>query len=240
MRADPPADTPAVTPPPPRRPDLHESWLEAVGDVLQSPPLQALRAFLVEEQRQHTTYPPNREIFAALNATPLPSVRVVILGQDPYHGRGQAHGLSFSVRRGVRPPPSLENIFLELQRDLGVLPPSHGDLSGWAAQGVLLLNSSLTVRAGQAGSHRGKGWEVFTDAVIRAVSERREAVAFVLWGRHAQEKRALVDERRHLVVASAHPSPYSAAQGFFGSRPFSRVNEFLRGRGELEVRWGGL
>jgi uracil-DNA glycosylase len=230
-------DPPAVSPHAPRRPDLHESWLEAVGDVLQSPPLQALRAYLIEEQRQHTTYPPNREIFAALNATPLPSVRVVILGQDPYHGPGQAHGLSFSVRRGVRPPPSLENIFLELQRDVGVPPPTHGDLSAWAARGVLLLNSSLTVRAGQAGSHRGRGWECFTDAVISAVSARREGVAFVLWGRHAQEKRPLVDERRHLVVVSAHPSPYSAAQGFFGSRPFSRVNEHLVRRGEEAIEW---
>jgi len=233
MRAAPPP----LTPPAPRRPALHDSWREAVGGVLQSPPLQALRAFLVEEQRQHATYPPNNEIFAALNATPLPSVRVVLLGQDPYHGAGQAHGLSFSVRRGVRPPPSLENIFRELHSDLGVPPPPHGDLSAWASRGVLLLNSSLTVRAGQAGSHRGRGWEVFTDAVISAVSARREGVAFVLWGRHAQEKRPLVDERRHLVVASAHPSPYSADRGFFGSRPFSRVNAYLVGRGEGGVEW---
>lgn len=193
--------------------------------------MRALKQFLVEEQRVAQVYPPNRLMFNALNSTPLDAVRVVILGQDPYHGPGQAHGLSFSVPRGVRPPPSLQNIFQELVNDLGIPAPTSGELTEWARRGVLLLNTALTVRARSANSHRGKGWEGFTDEVIRVVSRERSAVVFILWGRNAREKRALIDTSRHLIIESPHPSPYSANSGFFGSRPFSRANAFLSERG---------
>lgn len=199
--------------------------------------MRSLKQFLVEEQRVHQVFPPNRFMFNALNTTPLDQVRVVILGQDPYHGPGQAHGLSFSVPRGTPPPPSLQNIFRELMSDLGVPAPTSGDLSEWAQRGVLLLNTALTVRARQANSHRGRGWEVFTDEVIRVVSRERQSVVFILWGRNAREKRSLIDTRRHLIIESSHPSPYSANYGFFGSQPFSRANQFLQARGESGIDW---
>ena len=222
---------------PPRTIRLHPSWLRHLEGLFNTPDLVALRQFLLREQADYTTYPPNRLIFNALNTTPLETVKVVILGQDPYHGPHQAHGLSFSVNRGVPPPPSLQNIFRELTSDLGAPPPLHGDLTSWAHQGVLLLNSVLTVRARNANSHRGKGWESFTDEVIRVVNRERQSAVFILWGRNAQEKRRLIDERKHLIIASPHPSPYSADRGFFDSRPFSRANEFLCARGVSPIHW---
>ena len=176
-------------------------------------------------------------MFAALHLTPFADVKVVILGQDPYHGAGQAHGLCFSVRRGVPPPPSLVNIFKELQADLGIDPPSHGCLDAWAQQGVLLLNATLTVRARQAASHQGKGWETFTDEVLRAVNAKPERVVFILWGASARKKRVLVDTSRHVIIESAHPSPLSAHNGFFGSRPFSRANAALEAAGREPIDW---
>src|SRR5690606_19947249 len=176
-------------------------------------------AFVAEERSRSTVYPPEPEVFAALHLTPLAQVKVVILGQDPYHGPGQAHGLCFSVRSGTVLPPSLRNIYRELHDDLGIDPPRSGDLTAWARQGVLLLNTTLTVRGGQAGSHQGKGWEMFTDQVIRTVSAKPDVVVFVLWGAHARKKKALIDRTRHVVIESAHPSPLSAHNGFFGSRP---------------------
>jgi uracil-DNA glycosylase len=196
-----------------------------------------LQRFVAEERARADVYPPADEVFAALHLTPYERVKVLLLGQDPYHGPGQAHGLCFSVRPGVPPPPSLQNIFKELEADLGIAPPGHGCLDAWAAQGVLLLNTSLTVRARQAASHQGKGWEAFTDEVIRAVDRKPERVVFILWGAAARKKRALVDTSRHVVIESAHPSPLSAHNGFFGSRPFSRANAALEAAGREPVDW---
>lgn len=196
-----------------------------------------LMNFVAEERTAGQVYPPRSEVFAALHLTAFADVKVVILGQDPYHGPGQAHGLCFSVNPGVRIPPSLVNIFTELQSDLGIPPAATGDLRSWARQGVLLLNTTLTVRAHQAASHQGKGWEMFTDEVIRAVSERNERVVFVLWGAHARKKKALVDPSRHTIVESPHPSPLSAHRGFFGSRPFSAANAALEAVGRAPIDW---
>jgi uracil-DNA glycosylase len=218
-------------------PPLPAGWKQALGDEVQQPYYAALQDFLARERRAHTVYPPEEEVFTALKLTPLKDVRVLLLGQDPYHGEGQAHGLAFSVRPGVRPPPSLVNIFKELHADLGAPIPKTGYLVPWARQGVLLLNPVLTVRAGQPNSHRGKGWERFTDAVIRAVNDKDERVVFVLWGANAAKKLPLIDTQRHAVVKSAHPSPLSARSGFFGSRPFSKVNKALRAAGRGEVDW---
>jgi uracil-DNA glycosylase len=182
-------------------------------------------------------YPAHDEVFAALHLTPFAEVKAVILGQDPYHGPDQAHGLCFSVRPGVRPPPSLQNIFKELEADLGIPPPSHGCLDSWARQGVLLLNASLTVRAGKAASHQGKGWETFTDEVLRTVNTKQERVVFILWGASARRKKALIDTSRHVVIESPHPSPLSASSGFFGSRPFSRANAALVEAGREPIDW---
>lgn len=203
-----------------------------------APYMAALKEFLVAEKAHgKRIFPKGSEWFHALDATPLERVRVVILGQDPYHGEGQAHGLCFSVKQGVRPPPSLVNIYKEMKSDLCLEPPSHGNLEAWAQQGVLLLNAVLTVEAGLAASHQGKGWERFTDAVIRLVNDQPQPMAFILWGAYAQRKAAFVDRQRHLVLASAHPSPLSAHNGFFGSRPFSRANEFLMARGQEPIDW---
>ena len=196
-----------------------------------------LQAFVRAERERHTVYPPPGEVFAALHLTPHASVRVLILGQDPYHGPRQAHGLCFSVRRGVPPPPSLRNIHLELRDDLGCPPPRHGSLEHWARQGVLLLNATLTVRARQAAGHQGRGWERFTDEVLRVVNAKPQRVVFILWGGSARRKKHLVDAGRHTVIESAHPSPMSASRGFFGSRPFSRANDALVAAGRKPVDW---
>lgn len=197
-----------------------------------------LKSFLTAEKAAgKAIYPKGSEWFAALDATPLENIRVVILGQDPYHGEGQAHGLCFSVQHGVRPPPSLVNIYKEMKADLGLTPPNHGNLQGWAEQGVLLLNSVLTVEAGKAGSHQGKGWEKFTDEIIRLVNDQPHPVVFILWGNYAQKKAAFVNQSKHLVLKSAHPSPLSAHNGFFGSKPFSQTNTFLKSKGRGEIDW---
>jgi uracil-DNA glycosylase len=216
---------------------LHPSWLAVVEDEFEKPYMAALRSFLVEEKARHRVYPPGGEIFRAFDLCPFDRARVVVLGQDPYHGPSQAHGLCFSVRRGVPPPPSLANIYKELRADLGVDAPDHGELTAWAEQGVLLLNTVLTVREHTANSHRGKGWETFTDRVIAELNARRDGLVFVLWGAAAGAKASAIDGRRHLILRSAHPSPLSAHNGFFGSRPFSRINEHLRARGEAEIDW---
>ena len=190
-----------------------------------------LQAFVADERQRATVYPPAEDVFAALHLTPYAEVKALILGQDPYHGAGQAHGLCFSVRPGVPAPPSLVNIFKELEADLGCPPPAHGSLADWATQGVLLLNATLTVRARQAASHQKKGWETFTDEVIKVVNDKPERVVFILWGASARRKKALVDTSRHVIIESAHPSPLSASNGFFGSRPFSRANAALEAAG---------
>ena len=216
------------------------SWREALDPVLATPEARRLGGFLkAEEAAGKAVYPPRGVRLAALDLTPLDTVKVVILGQDPYHGPGQAHGLSFSVQPGVRVPPSLVNIYKELHTDLGLPIPKHGNLTRWAEQGVLLLNTALTVREGasKAGSHLSLGWGAVTDAVIAAVSRQRPHVVFLLWGNPAQTKRPLIDESRHLVIASAHPSPLSARRGFFGSKPFSRANVWLEERGEKPIAW---
>jgi uracil-DNA glycosylase len=217
---------------------LHESWLRALQPQFDAEYMTALRAFLVAEREAgKQIFPKGNEWFHALDTTPLDQVRVVILGQDPYHGDGQAHGLCFSVKPGVAPPPSLINIYKELKADLGLDPPRHGCLENWAQQGVLMLNAVLTVEAHKAASHQGKGWEKFTDAVIREVNALPHPVVFILWGNYAQKKAGFVDASRHLVLKSAHPSPLSAHNGFFGSRPFSRANAFLREKGLAEIDW---
>ena len=212
-------------------------WNPALREEFTKPYWAELQRFVAGERARHQVFPAVDEVFAALHLTPLAEVKVLILGQDPYHGPGQAHGLCFSVRRGVPPPPSLRNVFVELQADLGISPPDHGCLDAWAAEGVLLLNTSLTVRAGQAASHQGKGWETFTDEVIRVVNAKREPVVFILWGGAARRKKALIDRSRHTVVESAHPSPLSAHNGFFGSRPFSRANQALVEAGRSPIDW---
>ena len=210
-------------------PILRQEWDKPYWDELQR--------FVADERSQHEVFPPRDDVFAALHLTPYAEVKVLILGQDPYHGAGQAHGLCFSVRPGVAPPPSLVNIFRELRDDLGIAPPDHGCLTPWARQGVLLLNTSLTVRAHKAASHQGKGWERFTDEVIRAVDAKDERVVFILWGAAARRKKALVDRHKHVIIESAHPSPLSAHNGFFGSHPFSRANDALIAAGRAPVDW---
>jgi uracil-DNA glycosylase len=223
-------------------PRIDPSWDAALADALACPSMAALHAFLDDEAAAgKQVFPAADNRFRALELTPLPDVRVVILGQDPYHGPGQAHGLSFSVRPGVRPPPSLVNIYKELHADLGIAPAGHGFLEAWARQGVLLLNTVMSVEAGRAGSHRERGWERFTDAVIRAVAAKPEPVVFLLWGAHAQKKAAFVRtvERggAHLVLSAPHPSPLSAYKGWFGSRPFSQANAFLVEHGGRPIDW---
>lgn len=215
---------------------LPESWQDVLGEELGKPYFKELTEFVEAERAQGPVYPPREEVFAALDATPYDEVKVLVLGQDPYHGEGQGHGLCFSVRPGVRVPPSLRNIYKELRDDLGHPVPDTGYLMPWARQGVLLLNAVLTVRAGEANSHKGKGWEVFTDAVIRAVAERPDPVVFVLWGAYARKKLQLIDTARHVVVEGAHPSPLSAKK-FFGSRPFSRIDEAVAAQGHTAVDW---
>lgn len=211
-------------------------WNPLLRGEFEKPYWKQLQAFVDNERRRHTVYPSREDVFASLRTTSYADVKVLVLGQDPYHGPGQAHGLCFSVQRDVEPPPSLVNIFKELRDDIGISIPTHGNLEAWARRGVLLLNTTLTVRAGQAASHQGKGWETFTDQVIRVVNEK-PFVVFVLWGAHARKKKGLIDTQRHVVVESAHPSPLSAHNGFFGSRPFSKVNEALRNARLEEIDW---
>lgn len=217
---------------------MHESWLAVLGDELEQPYMQELRAFLRSElEAGRRFFPPADRVFNALHLTPFDDVRVVLLGQDPYHGPGQAMGLCFSVPAGVPQPPSLRNIFDELVRDAGVPRPSSGDLTPWAERGVLLLNAVLTVAPGQAASHAGKGWERFTDRAIRELSERRDGLVFLLWGRYAQQKGAIVDGSRHHVLTAAHPSPLSAANGFLGCCHFSKANALLESGGREPIDW---
>ncbi len=217
---------------------LEQSWKVPLLPEFDSPYMRDLRAFLVAERGAgKRIFPKGSEWFRALDLTPLDKVRVVILGQDPYHGEGQAHGLCFSVKPGVRPPPSLINIYKEIEADLGIRPAAHGFLEHWAKQGVLLLNSVLTVEQGQAASHQGKGWEQFTDAIIRLVNARDTPVVFMLWGNYAQRKAEFVDGRRHLVLKAAHPSPFSAHNGFLGCKHFSKANAFLSEHGLAPIDW---
>ena len=217
---------------------LNDSWLAAVGTEFDQPYIRALKQFLRDEKRSgKTIYPAGADIFNALNSTVFDQVKVVILGQDPYHGPGQAHGLCFSVLPGVPYPPSLKNIFNEIQLDLQIPLPAHGCLQSWAQQGVLLLNATLTVEQAHAGSHQRKGWEQFTDAVVHQLNEQREGLVFLLWGNYAQKKGAFIDSSRHLVLKSVHPSPLSAHRGFFGNKHFSRTNEYLLAQGKSVIDW---
>ena len=217
---------------------LEPSWKAVLEDEFAKEYMQSLRRFLCQEKdRGKIIYPTGGEYFRAMNLTPFDQVKVVILGQDPYHGPGQAHGLSFSVRPDVAIPPSLVNMYKELQSDLGITPAHHGFLEHWARQGVLLLNSVLTVEHRQAASHQGRGWEIFTDRIVAQLNERREHIVFILWGSYAQKKGRIIDTSKHLVLQSAHPSPLSAYRGFFGSRPFSRANDYLTGHGVPPVQW---
>ena len=216
---------------------IGNSWDERLKEEWNKPYYRRLRALLVEAYRTETVYPAAECLFAAIRAVDYDEVKVVILGQDPYHGPGQAHGLSFSVRKGVRTPPSLVNIYKELEADLGIPMPSSGNLEGWARQGVLLLNSSLSVRAGQPQSHRHLGWEQLTDEIIRQINERAEPVVFLLWGRPARSKKALITNSHHLILEAPHPSPLSAHSGFFGCRHFSKTNAFLKAHGRTPIRW---
>jgi uracil-DNA glycosylase len=217
---------------------LHPSWLAVIGNELEKPYMQALRHFLKEEKTDgKVIYPPSSLIFNAFNHAPFDKVRVVIIGQDPYHGPNQAHGLSFSVPNGVALPPSLLNIYKEVSADLNIQMSRNGDLTAWADQGVLLLNAILTVERAKAGAHQGKGWETFTDAAIAALNEHREDLVFVLWGSYAQKKGAFIDEKNHLVLKSVHPSPLSAHRGFFGNHQFSHINQHLVKKGQTPINW---
>lgn len=216
---------------------IHNSWQEQLNDEFEKEYYQNLRAFLKQEYSQQVIYPDMHHIFSALELTPYEDVKVVILGQDPYHGKNQAHGLSFSVQPGVRTPPSLVNIYKELQSDLGYPPVAHGFLESWAKQGVLLLNTVLTVRAGQAYSHRKQGWEQLTDAIIQKLNRREQPIVFILWGKPAQEKARMIDTNRHAIIQAPHPSPLSAHRGFFGSKPFSKTNQALEKLGEVPINW---
>ncbi|NBX00187.1 MAG: uracil-DNA glycosylase [Methylophilaceae bacterium] len=221
---------------------LDASWQAQLGEELNKPYMQSLRDFLKQEKSTgKTIYPANPLIFNAFNHTPFDKVRVVIIGQDPYHGddkgQAQAHGLSFSVPQGVKPPPSLRNIFKEIEADLGIKMSGEGDLTPWAKQGVLLLNATLTVEMANAGSHQKRGWEEFTDAAITALNDHKEGLVFVLWGSYAQKKGEIINNKRHLVLNSPHPSPLSAHRGFFGNHQFSQINAYLSGRGETPIKW---
>lgn len=216
---------------------IHNSWQTILTDEFEKEYYQKLRNFLKKEYTTQKIHPDMYHIYEALELTPYEKVKVVILGQDPYHGVNQAHGLSFSVQPGVKIPPSLNNIYKELQSDLGISPVKHGNLVSWAKQGVLLLNTVLTVREGQAYSHRGKGWEILTDKIIEKLNEREKPIVFILWGKPAQEKMKMIDKSRHIILTSAHPSPLSAHRGFLGSKPFSKTNDALMALGETPIDW---
>jgi uracil-DNA glycosylase len=218
-------------------PQIEDSWKELLKDEFNSDYFASLKEFLTEEKTKYTVYPPGQFIFNAYNTTPVNDVKVVILGQDPYHGEGQAHGLCFSVQQGIKPPPSLVNIYKELKADLGIPIPQHGNLSKWAQQGVLLLNATLTVRANQPRSHFNKGWEHFTDATIKKLSATKQNLVFILWGNDAKTKEPLIDNNKHLILRAAHPSPFSAYNGFFGCKHFSETNKFLKSKGLQEIDW---
>ena len=218
--------------------NIDPSWKKVLTSEFQQPYFEQIKEFiLAEKQRGKRVYPPGSQIFNAFNLTPFEQVKVVILGQDPYHGSGQAHGLSFSVPLGIPAPPSLVNIFKELKADIGIDSPGHGNLESWARQGVLLLNAVLTVNDSEAASHKNAGWEKFTDAVIKTISDQREHIVFILWGRFAQNKEVLIDKSRHCIIKSAHPSPLSAHAGFIGSKPFSKTNTYLSGKGQSVIDW---
>jgi uracil-DNA glycosylase len=227
-------DTSSEKPPKPQLPD---SWLTVIEDEFATPHIEHLRSFLTREKAEATVFPPSRDMFNAFWLTPFDGVKVVLLGQDPYHGPGQAHGLCFSVRRGIQTPPSLRNIFKELHQDLGCTVPRHGELTHWAQQGVLLLNTVLTVRAHQANSHRGQGWEQLTDRVINELNRHHTGLVFVLWGAAAGRKAQMIDGRKHLILRAPHPSPLSAHRGFFGCRHFSKINAHLEGLGHEPIEW---
>jgi uracil-DNA glycosylase len=217
---------------------LHESWLSRLDDQFEREYMHKLREFLLtRKEHRAVIYPPGAQIFNALDSTPFDQVRVVVLGQDPYHGPGQAHGLCFSVQPGVRIPPSLANIYREIHTDLGIAPPSHGYLQSWAEQGVLLLNAVLTVERGQAGSHQGKGWEAFTDTVVQLLNDEREGLVFMLWGSYAMKKGAAISRDKHLVLKAPHPSPLSAHRGFLGCKHFSSTNHYLQQHGQSPIDW---
>ena len=216
---------------------IEDSWKELLQSEFDKPYFLDLANFVRAEYQTNVVYPPARQIFSAFDRCPVDSLKVVIIGQDPYHGHRQANGLCFSVNDGISQPPSLQNIFKEIYTDLGIAIPVSGNLERWAIQGVLLLNAILTVRRSSAGSHRDKGWEVFTDSVIRKVSQEKEKVVFMLWGAYAQEKQQLVDADKHLVLKSAHPSPFSADRGFFGNKHFSKTNEYLVDKGKQPIEW---
>lgn len=216
---------------------IEESWKWRLQGEFEKPYFKELTDFVREEYRQRVVYPPGKLIFNAFNLCPFDRVKVVLIGQDPYHGPGQAQGLCFSVNEGIKHPPSLVNIFKELESDLGIATPSSGSLVHWAEQGVFLLNATLTVREHEAGSHQNRGWEQFTDAVIRSLATEKEHLVFILWGGYAQRKGAFIDRNRHLVIASPHPSPLSAYHGFFGTKPFSRTNQYLIANGVEPIEW---
>lgn len=218
-------------------PQIEESWKGVLYNEFQKDYFVQLKQFLIEERQKYVIYPQGKHIFEAFNSTPFDKIKVVILGQDPYHGPNQAHGLCFSVQKGVQIPPSLQNIYKEINSDLGLPIPTHGNLEKWAAQGVLLLNATLTVRANMAGSHQKKGWETFTDAAIKAISERHKNIVFLLWGNYAQAKTQIIDVNKHFVLKSVHPSPLSASRGFLGCKHFSKTNQFLQSIGSTPIDW---
>jgi uracil-DNA glycosylase len=218
-------------------PQIDQSWKDILQEEFNKPYFPSLKEFLLAEKKHNIVYPPGKEIFAAFNHTPFNKIKVVIIGQDPYHGPGQAHGLCFSVPKGIPTPPSLINIFKEIKSDLGIPVPKHGNLEKWAQQGVLLLNATLTVRANQAGSHQKKGWEIFTDRVIELTSQYCNKAVFLLWGNYAQQKSSLIDSKKHLVLKSVHPSPLSASRGFFGCKHFSQTNTYLQKNNIDPIDW---
>ncbi|NPD45280.1 MULTISPECIES: uracil-DNA glycosylase [unclassified Lentimicrobium] len=217
--------------------DIHPEWFEVLEDQFESEYFRKLRVFLIEEKKKYQIFPPGKEIFSAFNETPFSKTNVIILGQDPYHGPDQANGMCFSVKDGIPHPPSLKNIFKEIRDDFGFPIPQSGDLTPWAKQGVLLINATLTVRAGQAGSHQKKGWEEFTDTIIKRLSEQREGLIFLLWGNFAIAKSKLIDQEKHHILTSVHPSPLSAYRGFLGCKHFSKTNELLKSMGKEPVNW---
>ncbi|MDR9397509.1 MAG: uracil-DNA glycosylase [Salibacter sp.] len=218
-------------------PQIEPSWLEVLKNEFEKDYFKSIKEQLIEDKKKYTIYPPGSLIFQAFNQTPFDKTKIVILGQDPYHGYGQAHGMCFSVQKGVAIPPSLKNIYQELKKDLGIEPPNHGHLMSWAKEGVFLLNAFLTVRAKSPASHRKIGWEKFTDQVIKSLSDHRENLVFILWGNFAKQKQEFINTDKHCVITSPHPSPFSANNGFFGSKPFSRANEYLQSNGIEPVNW---